>query len=97
MLVSLRKWATHTGTQLKLMNLMPRVVSILKLTNLRSVFEVCSVQEMLELLCRATEQSRLAVDAAGMDISGQTPLSAPIFSNAADQERCRFRPSSFDV
>jgi anti-anti-sigma factor len=55
-LVSLRKWATDTGTQLQLMNLTPRVESILKLTNLRSVFEVCSVQDMLELF-RATESS----------------------------------------
>jgi anti-sigma B factor antagonist len=53
MLVELRAWANRTGTQLKLMNLTPRVEEVLRVTNLRGSFEVCSGREMLDLLCRA--------------------------------------------
>jgi len=64
-LMSLRKWAKASGAQLKLMNLTPRVERLLALTRLRSVFETCSVSEMLDLLCRAFEQSQFAnLDAA---------------------------------
>jgi anti-anti-sigma factor len=59
-LVSLQKWARANGTRLKLMNLVPRVDEVLVLTNLRSAFEVCSVKDMLDLLCRATSQPRFA-------------------------------------
>jgi anti-anti-sigma factor len=59
-LVSLRRWAKTSGTKLKLMNLMPSVEEVLDLTKLRSAFEVCSVQDMLDLLCRATSQARFA-------------------------------------
>lgn len=62
-LVSLRRWADATGTKLKLMNLIPRVEDLLELTKLKSAFEVCSVHEMLDLLCRANSQSRLSVEA----------------------------------
>jgi anti-anti-sigma factor len=54
MLVLLRLWANATGTKLKLMNLTPRVEEVLQLTKLRSAFEVCSVREMMDLLCRAS-------------------------------------------
>jgi len=57
-LVSLREWADTTGTALKLMNLTPSVEDVLELTQLRSAFSVCSVREMLELLCRAIRQAR---------------------------------------
>ena len=60
MLVSLRIWVNATGKQLKLMNLAPRVEEIMELTNLKSAFEFCSVQEMFGLLCRATHLSRFA-------------------------------------
>jgi anti-sigma B factor antagonist len=56
MLVLLRLWANATGTKLKLMNLTPRVEEVLQLTKLRSAFEVCSVREMMDLLCRANRQ-----------------------------------------
>jgi anti-anti-sigma factor len=59
-LVFLRTWATTTGTTLKLMNLTPRVEYLLEITNLRSAFEVCTVPDMLDLLCRAFEQSQTA-------------------------------------
>jgi anti-anti-sigma factor len=53
-LVSLRTWAETTGRRLKLMNLLPRVEKVLELTHLRSAFDVCSLREMLDLLCRAS-------------------------------------------
>jgi len=59
-LVSLRWWATTTGVRLKLMNLTPRVEDLLELFNLRSTFEICSVPEMLSLLCLAFEESQFA-------------------------------------
>lgn len=52
-LVSLRRWAEGTGRILKLMNVMPRVEEVLRLTKLYSEFEMCSAREMLELLCLA--------------------------------------------
>ena len=59
-LVSLRWWARTTGAGLKLMNLTPRVEGLLDLFNLRSAFEICSVPEMLSLLCLAFEKSQSA-------------------------------------
>lgn len=64
MLVSLRAWAKSTGTELKLMNLTPRVEEVLELTHLRAAFEVCSVREMMDLLCRATHSPRMDTAAA---------------------------------
>lgn len=57
-LLSLRARALATGVQLKLMNLTPKVEQLLELTNLKSVFNVVSAAEMLDLLCRAIHQSR---------------------------------------
>jgi hypothetical protein len=57
-LVSLRGWAKTTGARLKLMNLPPGVEDLLELFNLRSAFEICSVPEMLSLLCLAFEKSQ---------------------------------------
>jgi anti-sigma B factor antagonist len=59
-LVSLRWWAKTTGARLKLMNLTPRVEDLLELFNLKSMFEICSVSEMLSLLCLAFEKSQFA-------------------------------------
>jgi hypothetical protein len=61
-LVSVRAWAKQTNRGLKLMNVPPRVEQLLQLTNLKSSFEVCSAEEMLDLLCCAIhegESSRL--------------------------------------
>lgn len=64
-LVSGRKRAKAIGVALKLMNLTPRVEELLELTRLRSAFEICSVPEMLGLLCRAFAQSQfVGIDAA---------------------------------
>ena len=57
-LVSVRKRAKASGVALKLMNLTPKVEDLLELTRLRSAFEICSVPEMLGLLCRAFERSQ---------------------------------------
>ena len=59
-LVSLRNWATATGTQFKLMNLSPLVEEVLEITNLKQQFEVCSLFEMLDLLCRAIHEPRMS-------------------------------------
>ena len=70
-LASLRTLADESNTQLKLMNVMPRVDEVLELTSLKSAFEVCSGSDMLDLLCRAIRQSRMA--AAGKP-SSNPPL-----------------------
>ena len=57
-LVSLRAAAQANGVAFKLMNLTPRVEDVLEITNLRDVFEVCTLREMLDLLCHAVRQSR---------------------------------------
>src|SRR5215469_15272734 len=57
-LVSVRKRAKASGVALKLMNLTPQVEDLLELTRLRSAFEICSVPEMLDLLCHAFERSQ---------------------------------------
>ena len=78
-LVSMQAWADATGTVLKLMNLTPRVEELLELTNLRSAFEVCSVQDMLDLLCRAVDRSRFERTTEGVEIAGQiTDRSGPV-------------------
>ena len=59
MLLSLRTWAKQTGRTLKLMNVTPWVERLLELTKLKSQFEICSAREMLDLLCRAMQQSEL--------------------------------------
>ena len=51
-LASLRIWAQATGTELKLMNLTPRVEKVLELTGLRPAFTIYSVRDMLDLWCR---------------------------------------------
>jgi len=55
MLAGLRNWAKSAGKQLKLMNIVPRVDEVLEITGLRSVFEICSVREMMDLICRAAQ------------------------------------------
>jgi anti-anti-sigma factor len=83
-LVSLRKWAKASGVALKLMNLTPRVEYLLELTHLRSAFEICSVPEMLGLLCRAFERS-LFVNVDGA-VEGSDEIlddGAPILAQSA--------------
>lgn len=56
-LVAARELAKVRRITLRLMNLTPRVEDLLELTHLKSAFEICSVAEMLNLLCRAFERS----------------------------------------
>jgi len=56
-LVTLRTWTRAHGTELKLMNLRPRVERVLDLTALRPHFAICSAVDMLGLLCRAHHHS----------------------------------------
>lgn len=79
-LVSLRVWAKQTGTDLKLMNVTARVEQLLGLTHLKSEFEVCSAQEMLDLLCRALQNDESAGLLAAPDAGSndQTSTSAQL-------------------
>ena len=70
-LVFLYWWAKSTGARLKLMNLTPRVEDLLELLNLRSTFEICSVPEMLSLLCLAFEKSQPALRKPSRGSPGQ--------------------------
>ena len=82
MLLSLRARARTTGTAFKLMNLTPRVEELFALTNLRDVFEFCSVPEMLALMCLAVGQTRAV---AAVQVERPRPLSGrPVASNCAN-------------
>jgi anti-sigma B factor antagonist len=78
LLVSVRTLTRTMSTKLKLMNLTQKVEHVLELTHLKSLFEICSVQEMLELFCRATRKSRLATIAAGQQTPAYSQVS-PVF------------------
>jgi anti-sigma B factor antagonist len=73
-LVSLRTWAGTTGTRLMLMNLKPRLEFLLELTNLRPLFEICSVRDMLALMCHASEQRHLVEAELSVASLGDIPL-----------------------
>jgi len=60
LLVALQKRAKKNGVDFRLLNLTPWIEDLLKLTNLRSVFVVCSVAEMFGLLCRAWSQTSVS-------------------------------------
>jgi len=60
-LAGLRGWAKATGTDLKLMNLAPRVERVLGLTGLMSVFSICSARDILDLWCRALHADAHAI------------------------------------
>ena len=73
-LVSVRTWAKQTGRVLKLMNVTPWVEQLLRLTNLRSEFEICTPREMLDLLCRALHQPESVLSETAIE---PTDLSLP--------------------
>lgn len=68
MLAGLRNWARLAGKQLKLMNIVPRVEEVLELTKLRSAFEILSVREMMDLLCRAAHPVQNQTPAMAMAV-----------------------------
>jgi anti-sigma B factor antagonist len=78
-LVSLRWWAETTGARLKLMNLTPRMEDLLELFNLKSAFEICSVPEMLSLLCLAFEKSQFARGKPSRGSLGQLVDFEPVY------------------
>ncbi len=59
-LATLQGWAQRVGTEIKLMNLMPRVEKMLELTGLKSVFTICSGRELLDLWCLALRYEHMA-------------------------------------
>jgi anti-anti-sigma factor len=65
-LVAVRTWAKAAGISFKLMNLSPRIEEMLELTKLRGAFEVCSVAEMLDLLCHAMKQAESSEASFGL-------------------------------
>jgi anti-anti-sigma factor len=67
MLVSLRAWAKQTNRKLKLMNVAPKVEQLLRLTKLKSSFEVCSAEETLDLLCRAIHNGESSRPQSGLE------------------------------
>lgn len=84
MLVSLRKWAKASDVRLKLMNLTPKIEDLLELTQLKSAFEICSVPEMLGLLCRAFDQFQFVnVDAAVEGSDGVLDDGEPVLAQRA--------------
>jgi len=74
-LASLRAWSRSTGTSLKLMNVNPRIEYLLELTQLRSLFETCSVRDMFELFCRLFQQS------PGVETQASTEVPARVFGD----------------
>jgi len=60
LLVELRKWAAAKRMQLKVWYLTPHVATLLNMTHVTPIFDVCSVRDVIVLLFRAN-QSSLAV------------------------------------
>src|SRR5271169_3975616 len=56
-LLGLREWAETNSIRFKLMNVMPKIERMLKLTKLDHVFEFWSVREMFDLFCRAHSEN----------------------------------------
>lgn len=56
-LLDLRQWAEVNSIRFKLMNVMPKVQRILKLTKLDRVFEFWSARDMFDLLCHAHSEN----------------------------------------
>jgi len=68
-LASFRTWANATGAELKLMNLAPGVEEVLDSAK-EPALEVCSVHDMLDLLCRAARQFRVRSQAGDRTMNG---------------------------
>ena len=56
-LLGLREWAEINSIRFKLMNVMPKVQRLLKLTKLDRIFEYWSVRDTFELLCHAHSEN----------------------------------------
>lgn len=69
-LATLRSWSKANGTELKLMNVPPRLEKLLELTGLKSVLTICSAREMLDLWCRALRHSSTPAIASAKEAAG---------------------------
>lgn len=58
-LVEARQHTMGAGCTLKLINVPPQIAYLLQLTGLSSAFEICSVADMIELMCRSRHQYRI--------------------------------------
>jgi len=56
-LVSLYHWAKKARTELRLMNVGSTVQSLLEMTRINTLLELCSVQEMIELLYGSSDET----------------------------------------
>ena len=54
-LVEVRQRVMRAGGRLKLLNVPSRIASLLQLTGLGSVFEVCTVADMIDLILRSQQ------------------------------------------
>ncbi|HZR29926.1 MAG TPA: STAS domain-containing protein [Terriglobales bacterium] len=70
---SFRAWVNATGAELKLMNLSPGVEEVLDSAR-QSALEVCSVPDMIDLLCRAARQFPLSSKAGDRNMNDAGPL-----------------------
>ncbi|MBV9610525.1 MAG: STAS domain-containing protein [Acidobacteria bacterium] len=59
-LIAVQESAKAAGAHFKLMNITPRINALLQLTKLDLTFKVCSVAEMLHLICRAANPNKQA-------------------------------------
>jgi anti-anti-sigma factor len=93
-LIDLRTRAKASGVQFRLMNLHPRIEDLFMLTNLRSVFEVCSVPEMVQLLCHAWNQPQISRKiAAGsvLEVLDDTALATVRIRSDSDRRRLQLQ------
>ena len=87
-LLNIRKWARSNAIRFKLMNVTKNVEHILELTNLQSVFEVCSVPDLLCLVHRAVSTTpapsrvQLTPDAGALAVEKRARNSRPSQSAA---------------
>jgi anti-sigma B factor antagonist len=63
-LLDLREWAYSHAIRFRLMNVMHHVELVLELTKLDRIFEFCSVEDMLDMLCPAVLMARPSDDQA---------------------------------
>ena len=59
------------------MNVPPKIEELLALTNLRSLFEICSAREMLELLCRAFHEVESSESGTKIEDVDDIPVTPP--------------------
>jgi hypothetical protein len=76
LLVELSNWASAKRTQLKLLNLSPRVANLLNSTRLTPIFDVCTVWDVIDFLFQANPSS-LATGYAGQEAVANVSVQQP--------------------